>query len=275
MSFRTPTEIPNQTPPDRGRLLDSLQKQILERVMPALDRALGKVDDYLFDRSQEGDEEFGLLALRELRRQRGQITRRYEEVVQAGFRNLRGESEWFPVDGRPSGMSLLSEEDLEEQLAVEQLGDSLVRLHGPGLEMASKRVAHVSGREELQAQDNPLAPAFLATALRNALGQSELVAGVRIVVFKFFERELGAVLGAAYERANTLMIAAGVLPELRSMVMQHPQAPAPGNPQDPQSPNGQVQLPTQVSAADQAMFGNLLGLLQGWRTAMGSTPRRP
>lgn len=272
MSFRTPTEIPNQTPPDRGRLLDSLQKQILERVMPALDRALGKVDDYLFDRSQEGDEEFGLLALRELRRQRGQITRRYEEVVQAGFRNLRGESEWFPVDGRPSGMSLLSEEDLEEQLAVEQLGDSLVRLHGPGLEMASKRVAHVSGREELQAQDNPLAPAFLATALRNALGQSELVAGVRIVVFKFFERELGAVLGAAYERANTLMIAAGVLPELRSMVKQHPQAPAPGNPQDPQSPNGQVQLPTQVSAADQAMFGNLLGLLQGWRTAMGSTP---
>ena len=56
MSFRSPTEIPPQTPPDRGRLLDSLQKQMLERVLPALDRALGKVDDYLFDRSQQGDE---------------------------------------------------------------------------------------------------------------------------------------------------------------------------------------------------------------------------
>ncbi len=269
MSFRTPAEIPNQAPPDRGRLLDSLQKQILERVMPALDRALGKVDDYLFDRSQQGDEEFGLLALRELRRQRGQITRRYEEVVQAGFRNLRGAGEWFPIDGRPSDLSLLSEEDLEEQLAVEQLADSLVRLHGPGLEMASKRVAHIAGREDLQAQDNPLAPAFLATALRNALGQSALVAGVRIVVFKFFERELGAVLGAAYERANTLMIAAGVLPELRSVAKQHPHGPAPATQQDPLAPLNQVQLPTQVSAADQAMFGNLLGLLQGWRTAMG------
>jgi len=269
MSFRTPTEIPNQTPPDRGRLLDSLQKQMLERVMPALDRALGKVDDYLFDRSQQGDEEFGLLALRELRRQRGQITRRYEEVVQAGFRNLRGASEWSSFDGRPSDMSLLSEEELEEQLAVEQLADSLVRLHGPGLEMASKRIAHISGREDLQAQDNPLAPAFLATALRNALGQSELVAGVRIVVFKFFERELGAVLGAAYERANTLMIAAGILPELRSVAKQHAQPGAPAGSHDPQVPQGPVQLPTQVSAADQAMFGNLLGLLQGWRTAMG------
>ena len=269
MSFRTPTEIPNQTPPDRGRLLDSLQKQILERVMPALDRALGKVDDYLFDRSQQGDEEFGLLALRELRRQRGQVTRRYEEVVQAGFRNLRGASEWFPIDGRPSDLSLLSEEDLEEQLAVEQLADSLVRMHGPSLEMASKRVAHIAGREDLQAQDNPLAPAFLATALRNALGHSELVAGVRIVVFKFFERELGAVLGAAYERANTLMIAAGILPELRSVAKQQHQPGAPANPHDPQAPTGQVQLPAQVSVADQAMFGNLMGLLQGWRTAMG------
>ena len=270
MSFRPPAETPHrQTPPDRGRLLDSLQKQMLERVLPALDRALGKVDDYLFDRSQQGDEEFGLLALRELRRQRGQITRRYEEVVQAGFRNLQGASEWFPVDGRPSDMSLLSEEELEEQLAVEQLADSLLRLHGPSLEMASKRLAHIAGREELQAQDNPLAPAFLATALRNALGQSELDAGVRIVVFKFFERELAAVLGPAYERANTLMIAAGVLPELRSMARQQPPGPVAPGAQDPQAPAGQMQLPAQVSVADQAMFGNLLGLLQGWRTAMG------
>ena len=275
MSFRSPAEIPNQPPPDRGRLLDSLQKQMLERVMPALDRALGKVDDYLFDRSQQGDEEFGLLALRELRRQRGQITRRYEEVVQAGFRNLRGASEWFPNDARQSDLSLLSEEELEEQLAVEQLADSLVRLHGPSLEMASKRVAHIAGRDELQAQDNPLSPAFLATALRNALGQSELVAGVRIVVFKFFERELAAVLGAAYERANTLMIAAGILPELRSVAKSHAQTAAPGAPNDPQAPHGQVQLPTQVSVADQAMFGNLLGLLQGWRTAMGSAQVDP
>lgn len=276
MSFRSPTEIPSQTPPpDRGRLLDSLQKQMLERVLPALDRALGKVDDYLFDRSQQGDEEFGLMALRDLRRQRGQITRRYEDVLQAGFRNLRSASEWFPVDGRSSDLSLLSEQELEEQLAVEQLADALVRLHGPGVEMTSKRIAHIAGREDLQAQDNPLAPAFLAAALRVALAESELEAGVRIVVFKFFERELSAVLGAAYERANTLMIAAGVLPELRATVKVSQQASAPVASQDPHAPqapqaqHGQVQLPTQVTAADQAMFGNLLGLLQGWRTAMG------
>jgi hypothetical protein len=150
MSFRSPTEIPPQTPPDRGRLLDSLQKQMLERVLPALDRALGKVDDYLFDRSQQGDEEFGLMALRELRRQRGQIARRYEDVVQAGFRNLRSASEWFPADGRSSDLSLLSEQELEEQLAVEQLADALVRVHGPGVEMSGKRIAHIAGREDLQ-----------------------------------------------------------------------------------------------------------------------------
>ena len=272
MSFRSPTELPPQTPFDRVRLLDSLQKQMLERVLPALDRALGKVDDYLFDRSQQGDEDFGLMALRELRRQRGQIARRFDDVVQAGFRNLRNASEWSEVDGRQSDLSLLSEEELEEQLAVEQLAEALIRLHAPGLEMASKRVACVAGREDLQARDNPLAPAFLAAALRAALAQSELEAGVRIVVFKFFERELGASLGAAYERGNTLMIAAGVLPDLRATVKATAQAsaaPASQDQQATQAPQGQAQAPAQVSAADQAMFGNLLGLLQGWRTAMG------
>ena len=45
-----------------------MQKQTLERVVPALDRALGRVDDYLFDRSQSGNDDLGLTALRDLRR---------------------------------------------------------------------------------------------------------------------------------------------------------------------------------------------------------------
>lgn len=212
MSFRSPTEIPPRLPPDRGRLLDSLQKQMLERVLPALDRALGKVDDYLFDRSQQGDEEFGLM-VRELRRQRGQIARRYEDVVQAGFRNLRSASEWFPADGRSSDLSLLSEQELEEQLAVEQLADALVRVHGPGVEDRQAHCPHCRPRGLCQAQDNPLAPAFLAAALRTRpgpvrAGSRRAHRGVQVLR----TRTRGGAGCRLYERANTLMIAAGVFP---------------------------------------------------------------
>ena len=65
MSFNTPTDSTESGHSDPGLLLDALQKQAIERVVPALDRALGRVDDYLFDRSQTGNDDLGLTALRD------------------------------------------------------------------------------------------------------------------------------------------------------------------------------------------------------------------
>ncbi|MBK6332910.1 MAG: DUF1631 family protein [Thermomonas sp.] len=46
---------------------------------------------------------------------------------------------------------------------------------------------------------------------------AELDPCVRIVVFKFFERELATTPGHAYERSNALLlVAAGILPQLRA-----------------------------------------------------------
>ncbi|MEO5629330.1 MAG: DUF1631 family protein, partial [Thermomonas sp.] len=214
MSSRTPPEFADAGRNDPGLLLDALQKQTLDRVVPALDRALGRVDDYLFDRSQSGDDALGLTALRDLRRIRGQIGRRFEQAVIAGFRSLRDPR--ISSQAMQSALSLLSEDGLEEQLAHEQLAESLARMHAPSLELLGKRIAHLTGRENLQAGDNPLTPTFIAAALRKAVGEEDLDAAVRIVIFKFFERELATALAHTYERSNTLLVAAGVLPDLRS-----------------------------------------------------------
>jgi hypothetical protein len=278
MSFRTPTDIHETGRSDPGLLLDALQKQTLERVVPALDRALGRVDDYLFDRSQSGNDDLGLTALRDLRRVRGQMTAHFEQTVISGFRALRDSRAGTNLLSGHAGLSLLSEDALEEQLANEQLAESLSRMHAPSLELLGKRLAHVLGRDDFKATDNPLAPAFIAAAMRKAAEAAELAAGVRIVVFKFFERELASALAHAYERSNTLMVAAGVLPQLRPSSKAEAITPAAlqGEPMTGQGGHGQgpggIQDGMQVmqaNPADQAMFASMLGLLQGWRTAMG------
>ncbi|HWS76848.1 MAG TPA: DUF1631 family protein [Thermomonas sp.] len=266
-------------------MLDALQKQALERVVPALDRAMGRVDDYLFDRSQSGNDDLGLTALRDLRRVRAQIAQRFEQAVIAGFRQLRDPREGTGLLGEHGGLSLLAEDALEEQLANEQLAESLSRMHAPSLELLGKRLAHILGRESLKPTDNPFAPAFLAAALRKAAEAAELDAGVRIVVFKFFERELGTALAHAYDRSNTLLVAAGVLPQLRatSKAEAMPSGSLPGESSEagggygqgsaqqggPQAgmPGGMQNM--QANPADQAMFANMLGMLQGWRNALG------
>ena len=290
MSFRSPADLPNPGLPDQGSLLDALQKEIIERVVPALERALGRVDDYLFDRSQSGNDDLGLTALRELRRVRGQIGPRFEQAIISGFRVLRDPRDVVPTSGH-STLSLLSEDGLEEQLANEQLAESLSRMHAPSLELLGKRMAHITGREHLQAVDNPLTPTFLASALRKAVDGAELDPGVRIVVFKLFERELATALAHAYERGNTLLVAAGILPQLRAtakveampVTLSGQGSGRPGTGESGQSSSGSIhgEMPdggaaggsgghaAPINPADQAVFSNLLGLLHGWRTSLG------
>lgn len=290
MTFRSNAEIPAVSSAPNGALLDTVQKHVLDRVTPALDSALADVDDYLFDRSQNGEDALGMIALREMRRARGEIAQKFRQLVVDRFRGLR-ERRTSDAGEAGLGLSLLSDQALEEQLAVEQLAASVLRSHASTYEVVSKRLAVVAGRSELGPRENPLGPIFLAGALGNAMSQQEMDDALRIVVFKYFERELAAALGEVYERCNMLMATAGVLPELRATARVQPAHPgrvrpvaaepaaamathagAPAFPsvgQAAQSASVADAAPMQISAADQANFANMLGMLQGWRSAMG------
>ncbi|MBN8716476.1 DUF1631 family protein [Thermomonas sp.] len=284
MSFRSPADsIPVSSAPNVA-LLDAVQKHLLDRVGPALDSALADVDDYLFDRSQNGEETLGMLALRDMRRARGEIVQKFRQALLDRFRQLR-ERQSAGVEAASAGLSLLSEQALEQQLAIEQLAASVLRIHAPAYEVAGKRLAVAAGRGELPNRENPLGPAFLAEALGNAMGQLEMDAALRIVVFKYFERELAAALGEVYERCNALMVTAGVLPELRATTRAQAPQPARARPAPPEpaagsaahapgmggvaGPAAEAAPAMQVSPADQALFASMLGQLQMWRAAVG------
>lgn len=279
---------------ERAHLLDALQKQLLEAAAPALDRTLGSVDDYLFDRSQAGEEDLGLIALRDMRRLRGQIAQRFAQALADGFGGLRRLAREMRQD-RPapadalSGLSLLSDQDLEQQLAVEQLATSVLRAHASAFELLNKRLAQLVG-QDVQDADNPLGPQFQARALVDALDPPELGDALRVVVLKFFERELAGVLGGVFDRASALMASAGILRDLRTSGPSGPRPPASAGqagfaPAVPPPPQGGIPqtdtVPMQPAAmqggaAEQALFASMLGMLQGWRTTMGmAAPAAP
>ena len=281
MNFRSPAESPTPMPSRaNGPLLDALQKHVLDRAVPALDRALADLDDYLFDRSQSGEEALGLMALRDMRRARGELSQRFSSVVLNRFRALHGQYVATGGDEEGSSLSLVAEEDLEEQLAIEQLSASVLRHHASAYDAVRKRFLVVVGLAELPPQQNPLDPVFLASALGKAMGQLDISAELRIVVFKFFERELTGAVGEIYDRCNTLMASAGILPELRvngaAARAQQPVQPGPAarasadtDAAHGSAVGGEDGAAPQISAADQAAFANMLGMLQGWRSAIG------
>ena len=282
MSFGAPTDSTGPFRSDPGLILDALQAMVLEVASPALDRTLAAVDDYLFDRSQNGEEELGLMALRDLRRARGGITAHFVQAVHGGFDRLRKQARSGAVHEAPAGLSLLSDHDLEEQLAVEQLAASVLRVHAPAFELAGKRLVELVGGD-VDASNDPLGPAFLARALASALDQHELDRNLHIVILKFFERELGPGMGIVFDRGNALMASAGILRDLRASGPRPPvagprQAPStagaavggaayapPANAQAAAQGGASFGEQMQAGAADQALFASMLGMLQAWR----------
>ena len=299
MTFRSPAGSTTDFQHPYGSLLDALQKRVLDSVAPALETSLSELDDYLFDRSQNGEEALGMPALREMRRVRSDLVKNYRQIIAGRFRELRQRQ--LPKDEQAStdaGLSLLSDQDLEQQLAVDQLAMSALRNVMPLYELAVQRFCVVIGQAQLEPNANPLSPAYLAAARGKVMDQLEIEAELRIVVFKFFERALAEVLGECYERCNGLMVSAGVLPELRATgKAQHAhsrahakrpeahddataQAAMQGHghgqdnqvPQRAQATGGWDTAQVQINSADQALFASMLGQLQGWRSAHNVAP---
>jgi hypothetical protein len=259
---------------DPSLLLAGMQQISLEHVVPALDSALRRVDDYLFDRSTAGGEGAELNALRDLRRARAQVLQRFEHALIEGFRRISGVGP--KVKAGAVELSLVDEAALEQQLADEQMIDGLTRLHAAALKRLDARLASLLERPAITPADNPISPASLACAMRSAVSGTELSASVHIALFKFFERELGNALKNLYDRANERLAAAGILPRLDPVVPIAPPAPAP---QPPDMATGAVasgpMQDTTPAPADQTLFSSLVGLLQSWRTRVTDGPMTP
>jgi hypothetical protein len=247
------------------QLFAEMQKVAVDRLGTALDAVMRQADDYLFDRSGQAAEGSELTALRDLRRARSQLRQAFEASLVSAFRRLRRGA--MPADAVKQELRLLSEDDLEEQLASEQMVENLLRRHTASLELLDQRIAMLAERTALAAGDNPVGPATLGQAMRDALGMAELSTSVRITLYKFAERELATASTPLYNWINARLAEAGILPRLlpstplvdRSVPADVPAAPeaAPAE-----------RAPAAEGPSDHALFSSLVGMLQSWRQHM-------
>ena len=255
-----------QATPGSDQLFAEMQKVAVERLGTALDVVMRQADDYLFDRSAQAAEGAELTALRDLRRARAQLRQTFETSVVSAFQRLRRGP--MPPDTAKRELHLLSEDALEEQLASEQMVDNLLRRHAVSLEMLEQRMAVLAERTVISPGDNPISPAALAQAMRDALGGVDLSTSLRIALYKFTERELATALTSLYDRINARLGDAGILPRLlpsMPAVQDAVAAEAPAASNEAMADGGAA---TAETPSDHALFSSLIGMLQSWRRHM-------
>ncbi|MFC4258761.1 DUF1631 domain-containing protein [Marinobacter lacisalsi] len=203
----------------------------LIRLRDASARSLGTVmseffdsaDDVLFgmaDRAGSNQDQIAYFdAMRELRLRRKAMTKSILNWVGRAFNEI-GRFDPMPrsrglEDVDQDSLTLLDDSELEQKVAIESLINKLATRYAEQVRLLSVRIAHVSGHRELAARQMPLSPEVICTGLGEASGELDIDIRARLVVIKLFDRLLLDRLSALYQDANRLLVAEGVLPDLK------------------------------------------------------------
>ena len=253
------------------QLFDTLRKRTLSHLQAALGRVLGKADDWLFDLAQKEGAVAGsppLDAMRVLRLSRTPLENAFTKHFEQGFEALQQQ-----ISAKKGGqvLSLVEADQLEAQLASEVVIEAITRAHGPALDAVERRLASMVGVPKLETGQNPLSASSLANGMQAAQADISLPDNLRVVLFKIYERELVASLGALLTELNARMTTAGILPELGNpRPIESAASPAAAAAAAAAASLNQAQQRhAKQEADDRVMFDALCELLHSWRPQHG------
>lgn len=203
-------------PPTYDELLRYTRRSVVEQLSSLVLAVLGKADDWMFDLAQkegEGADPFArsprLEAMNTLRSTRATIERQFARQYEALFDELIE-----PKQATPDGLrlSLVEEQELEQQLASDLIVEALQRAHGHSLDALAKALAKIMGVESLTPRQNPLSPLNFGHALHRAVQGIELPNMLQVVLYKYYERELLARFNDVLDPLMQRFMAAGLVP---------------------------------------------------------------
>ncbi len=207
--------ILNTRPPTHDDLLRHTRRTVVEQLSSLVVSVLGKADDWMFDLAQkegEGADPFSrsprLEAMNTLRSTRATIERQFARQYESLFDELISP----PVADDGISLSLVEEQELEQQLASDLIVEALQRAHGPALDALAKAISKIMGVDALPARKNPLSPLSFGHALHRAVRDIELPNMLQVVLYKYYERELLQRFPEILEPINQRFAAAGLVP---------------------------------------------------------------
>ncbi len=212
-----------------GELLGAVRRIANKRLQQWVGNAFEQVDDALFDLAEKGENNAAQMhyfdGMREVRKRRSGIERNFLGAVTRKLGDLAhpANAQAAPAETPSLGsaeLTLVAESDLEESLAI----TSMISKNGARLARdlfaVNQRLSVICGGHKIDDASNPVAPATLSHAFRDALQELSADMRVKLIIYKLFDRYVLSLLEELYREINTELVRAGVLPQLRHTVMR-------------------------------------------------------
>lgn len=200
-------------------LLQVRDKAVLQ-LRQGMQALFDNADDMLFEMSDRArddvEQNIFFQAMRDLRLKRKNIERVFLEQVLEAFVSLTRYSEAAIAAPAPLGVvTPPSGDELERSLAVEAMVNKVLNRDGFALDQLTARLSTLIGKK-LVTGHNPLGPAMLCEYFMQAARNLGVEIKVKLIILKLFERYVLSDADQLYTEANQLLIATGILPDLKS-----------------------------------------------------------
>ncbi|MEI7036274.1 DUF1631 domain-containing protein [Fulvimonas yonginensis] len=217
-----------------GDLLGAVRSIASRRLQQFLGNMFEHVDDALFDLAEKAENNAAQMhyfdGMREVRKRRPMIERAYLVQVSRELTVLNTRPAPAPAappaSTGPVELSLVAENELEESLAITSMISKNESRLARDLFAVNQRLSVICGGIKLDDATNPVAPATLAQAFRQAMRELSADMRVKLIIYKLFDRYVLSALEELYQEINAELIRAGVLPQLRHQVARGEGEPA-------------------------------------------------
>ena len=208
-----------------GDLLGAVRAIAGRRLQLLLGNMFEHVDDALFDLAEKAENNAAQMhyfdGMREVRKRRPLVERSYLAQVSRELTALSTRAAPLPAAASPAGpveLSLVAENELEESLAITSMISKNESRLARDLFAVNQRLSVICGGIKIDESTNPVAPAALAQAFRQAMRELSAEMRVKLIIYKLFDRYVLATLEELYQEINAELVRAGVLPQLRPEV---------------------------------------------------------
>lgn len=219
--------------PRFGELVQSCRKLVMNRLAEHLTGVFAQVDDSLFECAEKAEnnqvQTLFFDNMREVRKQRPQIERRYHQQIAQNFSDfLDGKLKPPPSPSELDAehMALVQNEDYEESLQVINMVSRVKARCAQPLFALEQRLALLNNGQKLGEDINPFGPQMIAQGFRDALTPCPFPLRIKLILYTLFDTHVMQSLDSLYAALNQRLIDAGVLPNLKYSAQRNHPAPA-------------------------------------------------
>ncbi|MAR90821.1 MAG: DUF1631 domain-containing protein [Pseudomonadota bacterium] len=198
-------------------LLVNIQSRVLASLSDLLTEFFHQMDDAFFDMAEQAatnnEQNLFFEAMRELRMHARDVDNRLRQVLSHQFDQLQKRQLPQAEAGAGDDLSLVEKDRMEVDVALANIRNK-IHTQYPDLQLQfSRRLNQYLEVDWVTEANNPLGSQTLAQAFSQAIDQLDLPLKIRLIVFKYFERQLIHNLGQILADANQILAQAGIEPE--------------------------------------------------------------